>query len=122
MTELVLEWLGERPWSLNDERAGHWSARADRTKRWRHAFAILARAEGRDVELEVPVVIEATPLGVRGDAGNHLPAVKAAVDGLIDAGLLDDDSPHYVVALVLRAPEPATPPGLRIAVRTAHPQ
>lgn len=122
MSELALEWTGERPWSLNDERAGHWRARAERTKRWRHAFAILARAEGRELELEVPVVIEATPLGVRGDAGNHLPAVKAAVDGLVDAGWLADDSPRYVAALLLRAPEPSSSPGLRIAVRSANPQ
>jgi hypothetical protein len=34
------------------------------------------------------------------DVGGCLPAVKAAIDGLVDAGVLRDDSPTYLRELV----------------------
>jgi crossover junction endodeoxyribonuclease RusA len=45
------------------------------------------------------VGIEALPLmGTRvlQDAANCIPAVKAAIDGLVDYGLIEDDSPKWL--------------------------
>ena len=72
----------------------------------RHAFATLARAE------KVPhlerVVVTAMPVLAtwrsRPDTGACFPAVKAAVDGLVDAGVLVDDTPDRVLELRFTAP------------------
>lgn len=42
----------------------------------------------------------------RRDVGNYYPTIKACVDGLVDYGLLDDDSDNYLVGPDLRVGEP----------------
>lgn len=96
----------ERPWTTNAERSGNRWERAKLTKQWRTAFALLAS------ELKPPhlswcnVTVEpwlATRRGVQ-DTGACHPAVKAAVDGLVDAGVIDDDTPDIVRSITFRAP------------------
>lgn len=41
------------------------------------------------------------------DTGNAFPAAKAAIDGLVDAGVLPDDNGRYVHALTFLAPQAA---------------
>ena len=43
--------------------------------------------------------------GVLADAGSHAPTAKALVDGLVDAGVLVDDSPKFVPQITFHAPE-----------------
>lgn len=97
-----------RPWTLNAERSGtrhaHWGETRRMTAEWREAFAWLARSQKRvrleRVEIEAWIVMR----GRLADAGNHLPAVKAAIDGLVDAGVIPDDGPANVARLILNAP------------------
>lgn len=42
--------------------------------------------------------------GGLGDAAGHFPVAKAAIDGLVDAKVLPDDSPAYVAWTRLHAP------------------
>ena len=96
----------ERPWTANSARAAsHWSKNADRTKKWRTAFQLLA------LEQQIPPLgpsrIIVTPYLQRGpiqDVGACAPAAKAAIDGLVDAGLWPDDTPTHVTEIVYRAP------------------
>lgn len=95
-----------RPWSINVERRWHPHKRAAAVKLWRTAFYHLAVAH------QVPpatgplqMVVHVRLRGRRTmDAANYLPAVKAAVDGLVDAGVIPDDSPQWVSRYVLHAP------------------
>lgn len=96
----------KRPWTINGERAGgKWKGIA-LTKEWRTAFAWLA------LEQRIPllgcVTVTARPeLKNRGhmpDTGACMGAVKAAIDGLVDAGVLEDDGPDQVAALTFCAP------------------
>lgn len=88
-----------RPWLVNSERAGskrgiggHFG-RSELTREWRGTFAALATAEKvpplRWARVEVAQACKdrRTP-----DIGNCHPAVKAAIDGLVDVGVLEDDS------------------------------
>lgn len=86
----------------------HWGARARITKQLRRRGYMLGR-EGRGVDIlclqRARVEFEfAYPDRRRRDRHNLAPTVKAIMDGLIDAGLLPDDSdrfldgPHTVVA------------------------
>lgn len=93
--------------SLNAERSAHWTKRHELTQSWREAFYFLA-LQARHDPFEKPVVITAQPYQAKNtlaDAGNALPSVKAGVDGIVDAGLLPDDSPDWVSALLLMAPK-----------------
>lgn len=103
---------------MNAERSAHHFRRAALTKRWRQAFAVLARAE-RIPRLERVAVI-ATPRmqNRRGlqDTGGCFPAVKAAIDGLRDAGVIEDDGPDVVETLVFCAPVIGEGDGLTLTI------
>lgn len=88
----------ERPWTTNAERSGNRWDRAKKTKQWRNAFHALA------VEAQIPtleycdVIVEPwikTRSGMQ-DTGACHPAAKAAIDGIVDAGVLTDDTPDKV--------------------------
>lgn len=89
-----------RPWTLNAERRMHRMERAALAREWREAFAWLARAE-RVPSFEQAVVI-VQPHVARGpfqDCDACHPAAKAAIDGLVDAGVLITDGPRHVVEI-----------------------
>jgi len=83
--------------TTNAERKGNRWGRAEHVKEWRAAFAWLARKH------EVPrmawISVVAQPAQKRGrlqDTAACNPSVKAAIDGLVDAGIVPDDTGHYV--------------------------
>ena len=89
--------------SSNDRR--HWAAKARLVREWRRAGALYAKS-ARLPHLDAPVSITAWVHRTdrrRADAANRYPTVKAVVDGLVDAGVLDDDSDRYVTAVVMKA-------------------
>jgi hypothetical protein len=77
----------------------HRMARHRVTKGIRGAMVIAARAAGLE-QITVPVSIRAVQHPAPGtralDSENIAPLVKAAIDGLRDAGVLINDSPRYV--------------------------
>lgn len=94
-------------WTVNSERANHWTRRADSTAIWRRSAFIEARRLGRNAFTE-PVAIHVQPYQRRGalaDAGAHAMVAKAAIDGLVDAKVLQDDTPEFVSKIVFHAPE-----------------
>jgi len=92
--------------TLNKERTVHHHARAKVVKEWRQAFADAAQAE-MIPRLE-QITVEAQPYVLnaryRQDVGACFPVVKAAIDGLVDAGVLVDDHAGIVVKLTMLAP------------------
>ena len=92
-------------WTVNAERRMHWGKRAGLVRPMREA----ARVEA--LKAQIPRLqrlgVTATPRQARGrlaDVAGPYPAVKAAVDGLVDAGILPDDSPEFLASLVQTAP------------------
>lgn len=94
-----------RPWTTNAERKhAHWAKRAALVSTWRTYFAYAAK---RYPALEW-AEFEVEPFQKGGrlqDTGACHPAVKAAIDGLVDAGILEDDSPAYVRAITFLPPQ-----------------
>lgn len=110
-----------RPWTLNTERTWHHHKRATFVKEWREAFWLLAK-EAKVPHMERIAVVVTPFLDGRGrtqDVGGCFPAAKAAIDGLVDAGVIDEDDPKHVRMLAFRAPVRATPAGLRLVVMEA---
>lgn len=95
-----------RPWTTNAERRWHHHERARIVAEWRRAFGVLARSQRipRLGAVEVTAVPYLRSRRGMQDVGGCFPAVKAAVDGLVDAGVLAGDGPDVVRALTFRAP------------------
>lgn len=98
--------MGQRPWTTNQERKkGSHYLRSQITKWWRESFFEAACDAG--VPALNKVRIEVTPIlpdRKMQDVGACYPTAKAAIDGLVDAGVLEDDSPQYVSTITFHSP------------------
>jgi len=99
--------FNKRAWTLNAERSGsshgHWSVTRKLTQEWRTAFwALGINNRHRFTTAHIIVTIDMRP--PLADTGNHYGAAKAAIDGLVDAGILPDDTPSTVLSLTMLAP------------------
>ncbi len=100
----------QRPWTLNTERAGGNRGQGGRfgrskfTKEWRAEFAKQAAGLAPFAGPVNVVVLPTTRNNVMADTGACIGAAKAAIDGLVDAGLLPDDGPKVVRRLTFLAP------------------
>lgn len=102
------------PLSLNDRR--HWAAKARITREVRHATAVHAR-EQRIPRLEhARVQLLYIPRDKRRrDADNLVATLKPCLDGLRDAGVLEDDDASRVDIGVLVG-EPSKDPHLSLLI------
>jgi hypothetical protein len=114
----TLTHTGERAWTLNTERRWSPFERARRTSSWRQAFAVLSAVRGIPQLDRIRVTAWPMLASRRGlcDTGAVFPSVKAAVDGLRDAGVVEDDGPDRVVELTMRAPVVGDVDGLVVVV------
>ena len=83
---------------LNANQRYHWSKKANITSRLRYIAREAARGKPKIGKAKIRAVYYA-PDNRRRDVSNLFPSVKAAVDGVVDAGVLADDSDKYVVSL-----------------------
>ena len=87
----------KRPWTTNKERNLHHHQRAKLVKEWRTAFKELALEAGIPALPKINVSV--TPIlpdrRVQDTAACN-PAAKAAIDGIVDAGVIPDDTPEYL--------------------------
>lgn len=93
------------PMLSNQAHQAHYRVIAAMRKEWRAAFAALAsEAHVPNMErINITVDVERkTKRMVDTDAVS--PSVKAAIDGLVDAGVIDDDTPTHVPSITYRAP------------------
>jgi crossover junction endodeoxyribonuclease RusA len=82
------------PLSLNDRR--HWRTKARITANLRSLAAAWCEAAIQPCE-RVAVELHYVPVDKRRrDADNLVPILKALCDGLVDAGLVDDDTPDFM--------------------------
>jgi len=111
----------QRPWTTNSERTWHFQKRAARVRETRERFFWLAK------EAKIPALskidVTAVPLVKNRrsmqDVGACFPAVKAAIDGLVDAGVIPDDDAEHLDKLTFYAPRVGDVEGLRLVVMEA---
>ena len=85
---------------INSNNRLHHHAKAELTRAWRQSAAMEARRVFAGIELTIPVRIVAAinkPGNRRWDPNNLAPTTKACVDGIVDAGVIPDDSWREVV-------------------------
>lgn len=89
--------LPDRLLLLNANDRLHWRVRRDRTAAIRTAAWALAKQMKIPLLARAYIVAEYCPTDRRRrDPANWAPTAKAAVDGLVDAGVLPDDSAEYL--------------------------
>lgn len=96
----------------------HWAPKARLTRAWRHATHIRARQAKLPKGLE-RVHITANvikPSGRAYDVHNLLPTAKAAIDGLVDYGLIPDDTNTHLTGPDMRARGGKGPAALVITI------
>lgn len=94
--EWVLE-FGKKPLNTNAERRGNRFQRADHVKEWRAAFYWLCKQQ--QIPRMAWLDVTAQPFQSRGrlaDTAACNPSVKAAIDGIVDAGVVPDDTGDFV--------------------------
>lgn len=120
-----------RPLSTNDH--WHWRLRAEHVAEIRRAVGFAAKAAGIPPCEHITVGLLYTPGDYRRrDPSNLMASQKPAVDGLVDAGVVPDDTPAYVteqmpviqpgrrarqLVLVVQAGRPADWPAVVEALR-----
>ena len=83
------------PLSLNARQ--HWAARARETRRVRSDVRLLVRAAKVPELGRVRVQLEYTPRDARRrDTDNLVATLKAVCDGVVDAGVVPDDTPEFM--------------------------
>jgi hypothetical protein len=119
----VLELAGDRPLTINRVADLHRMQVATLTRKVRNDWAKLARDE--HIPALTRAVITATPLHADRrspqDACACAPASKAAVDGLVDAGVLPDDNGAHLPLVLHTAPDICGHNGLRLLIEELHP-
>lgn len=88
---------------LTDNQRLHWTEKARLTRYWRRAAGWAARAQHlpRLDTARIVITLHVTDRRRR-DPSNWTPTGKALVDGLVDAGVFDDDNHLHVVGPDLR--------------------
>lgn len=113
--------LERRPWTLNVERQGNRWKRAALVKEWRATFNALA------LEADIPpldsidaeVHVELRNRAGIPDTAACIGAAKAAIDGLVDAGVIPHDGPTVVRSLLFHAPTVTGVDALTLTIRKA---
>lgn len=89
---------------INLNQRMHWAKKANLTRAWRSAGLIYAMAADiprnlARVHITAHII---KPTARQYDVHNLLPTLKAAVDGLVDYGLIPDDTNNHLVGPDLR--------------------
>ncbi|MCJ7725659.1 MAG: hypothetical protein MUP76_04640 [Acidimicrobiia bacterium] len=114
-------------WTINRERNLHHHARAKLVEPMREAAKLLCQNKMRANKVApFTTLVEVTfrPVqkpGVLADTANHLPPCKAVLDGLVDAKLIEDDTPRYVGAQVFVPPTKSKNTGIWVYVTEVEP-
>lgn len=111
--------VGARPLTVNAVMGLHRMAWATHTRQVREEWTWLARAA--HVQPCHSVELTVTPLHKNRrspqDVAACAPHAKAAIDGLVDAGLIPDDSPEHLVSVTFLPPCISGEDGMAIDIR-----
>ncbi len=119
MTRYAIELclMGRRPISLNQERNQHFRKRVEDTKWWREGFAWAAIDAGMPSLKAAEIVVQPVLENRRWqDTAACFPSAKAAIGGLIDARVLEDDTPDIVPLITFKRPILGPQAGLRLTI------
>lgn len=112
--------MSARSWTITIPAPAKWLNSNDRTHRrydnpavqlWKNAAAVLARKAKLPKlgAIHVEATLHFCDRRLR-DAPNYYPTIKAAIDGLVVAEVLDDDNNQHVYSLLIKPGDPIPRP------------
>jgi hypothetical protein len=106
------------PLTSNEARSRHhWSTqRAAKVEVQRAVWALAKQARIPRLELCTVCLTWYPPDRRRRDGGSLWPMMKAAVDGLVSAGVLEDDDSQHVAGELCRIGAPSQPARIELAI------
>lgn len=109
---------GKPLWINANDRYGHWAAKSRKIKTWRSLAYWLARQHDLPAGLEyVHIVAYVHKTNKRAyDAHNLYPTCKATIDGLVDHGLIVDDTNAHLQGPDMRPGEIHEKPGITLTI------
>ena len=120
VTEWKIDLPLTRPLSMNDRL--HWAERARQVRMLRRAVFLLARSKQIPACEHITTELHYVPRDSRRrDAVNLVATLKACEDGIVDAGVVKDDTPQYVTSVmpIIHDPVRARHGRLYLVVRSA---
>lgn len=109
---------GRPDWLNSNDRRNRYE-QANLVKVWRHQAHLSAREhrlpKGID-RVRVDVVVHYPNTSRKRDAHNVAPTIKACLDGIKDAGFVQDDNDKHIALVTIRAGETLTRPCLSITL------
>lgn len=101
----------EKPMSMNDRL--HWAEKGRQTKEIRDAVHMLCRSKRvpKCQKISVHLVWFPGPLIRRRDPLNLVATLKAVEDGVVQAGVVPDDTPEFVTSVMPRIGVSPVPKG-----------
>ena len=116
-------WVPGKMWTINAERRWHYHKRAQHVEPVRTAAKLITQTMMRENGwslIDTPVHVRFHPVqqmkGTLADTANHLPPCKAALDGIVEAGLLHDDNPEWVYEEAFVPVTKSRNPGVRVVI------
>ncbi len=106
---------------LNMNQRMHWAQKAKITKAIRHEAMVRCRATRIRKANHITVQLHYQPRdNRRRDASNLMPTQKALVDGIVDAGIVPDDTPQYVTETIplIVSPKKGEPARMWLTIAT----
>lgn len=101
MTTYSMPLSFKKPPLTANMRFRHWSQERRIVKAIRHESGLRARAMKLPASEHIKVQLYYRPRDVRRrDASNLMPTQKALVDGLVDAGVIPDDTPEFITETI----------------------
>lgn len=92
-----------RPWTTNADRNMNPYKRGATIKEWRSAFCELALEQKIPLQQKIAIVVTPViPDNRVQDTAACNPAAKAAIDGLIDAGVIPDDTKEFLEFILFK--------------------
>lgn len=107
-----------RPWTTNSERTWHHHKRAKMVRETRERWYLLAKRSGIPTlsQITVAVIPMSRDRRWRPDVGACYPTVKAAIDGIVDAGIIPDDNPQHLYSITFYAVDVNGRDGMRLVI------
>jgi len=100
-----------KEWWITHNMRLHWAQRAERTRWLRQVAKLKARHLAPLQEASIHAMIH-SPTARGGDIDGPAPTIKALIDGIVDAGVLPDDSPKHLKFLTHSRGQPTGKPGI----------
>lgn len=106
----------ELPWTANQARVMNRYKLAQNTKNWREAYWALAKQAKVPKMKSAEIHYVSLLKRMSRDLVSEAPSAKAALDGIVDAGVLEDDRPPFVRFVGFHSPMRNSRPGMAMFV------